>query len=70
MKQTLVTTPIAAKYLDVKPNTMEGWRVRGEGPCYKKIGRLVKYSINDLDAYLVTQTRQSTSQVQPKEAAA
>ncbi len=63
MKSTLVTTPVAAEYLGVKPNTLEGWRIRGEGPCYKKIGRLVKYAVKDLDAYLEAQTRHSTSQV-------
>lgn len=68
MKQSLLTTAQAAAYLggDEKPlkeNTLEGWRVKGIGPVFKKINRLVRYSPDDLDAYLVAQTRQSTSQV-------
>ncbi len=58
-----VSTPFAAEYLgDLKPNTLEGWRVQGIGPRYLKIGRLVRYTIDDLDAYLAAQTRHSTSQ--------
>lgn len=64
MKATLVSTPQAAEYLgNLKPNTLEGWRVQGIGPRYRKIGRLVRYSLDDLDAYIEAQTRRSTSQV-------
>lgn len=64
MKTQLVTTLQAAEYLGgLKKNTLEGWRIRGEGPCYRKIGRLVRYSLNDLDAYITAQSRTSTSQV-------
>lgn len=64
MKQSLVTTNQAAEYLgNIKPNTLEIWRVQGTGPAYKKIGRLVRYSIDDLDAYLAAQSRRSTTQV-------
>lgn len=62
MKPTLIDTPHAAEYLCVKPNTLEIWRVQGTGPTYKKIGRLVRYATNDLDAYLDAQSRRSTSQ--------
>jgi hypothetical protein len=64
MKQTLVTTPAAAEYLgNLKPNTLEIWRIQGTGPAYKKIGRLVRYSLEDLDQYIAAQSRTSTSQV-------
>jgi excisionase family DNA binding protein len=66
MKQTLVTTPEAAKYLAVKPNTLEIWRVQGKSPVYKKIGRMVRYSLDDLDAFLAASTRNSTSQLPPE----
>ncbi len=64
MNLKLVTTSQAAEYLGgLKPNTLEGWRVRGIGPIYRKIGGLVRYSTADLDVYLEAQTRQSTSQI-------
>lgn len=62
MKQTLIPTPQAAEYLGIKSNTLEVWRTQGTGPTYKKIGRLVRYSVNDLDSYLEAQSRSSTSQ--------
>lgn len=62
MKSPLVTTPQAAKYLGgLKVNTMQNWRIRGVGPAYKKIGRLVRYSLDDLDAYINRQSRGGVS---------
>lgn len=59
----LYDTIQAAEHLGgLKPNTLEGWRVQGIGPRYIKIGRLVRYTNTDLDAYLAAQTRTSTSQ--------
>lgn len=58
-----ISTEKAAEYLGgLKPNTLENWRSRGVGPRFIKIGRLVRYSIDDLDAYLEAHSRQSTSQ--------
>lgn len=62
-QKELVTTDVAAKYLgNLKTNTLEGWRIRGYGPRYIKIGRLVRYDLADLDTYIEAQTRRSTSQ--------
>lgn len=59
----LFDTQAAAEYLgDLKPNTIEGWRVQGIGPRYIKCGRLVRYTLADLDAYLDSRVRSSTSQ--------
>jgi len=63
MKQNLVATPAAAEHLGgLKPNTLEIWRIQGVGPKYVKVGRLVRYRLEDLDAYLQAQTRSSTTQ--------
>lgn len=51
-----------AERLTNRKNTIEGWRVKGIGPRYVKIGRLVRYRIEDVDAWLEAQTRTSTSQ--------
>lgn len=68
MKSKLLTTSEMTRYISgeedpIKENTAEGWRVQGTGPRYIKIGRLVRYRIEDLDAWLEAQTRSSTSQV-------
>ena len=65
MSPKLINTKEAAAILGVKKNTMEGWRLRGEGPRFRKIGSLVKYTENDINAYIDAQTRQSTSQTGP-----
>lgn len=63
MTTPLIDTVQAAERLGgLKPNTLEGWRVQGIGPRYIKIGRLVRYSLDDLDAYIAAQGRRSTSQ--------
>jgi len=51
-----------AERLTNRKNTIEGWRVKGIGPRYVKIGRLVRYRIEDVEAWLEAQTRTSTSQ--------
>jgi hypothetical protein len=42
----------AAKMLGCSVALMRKWRLFGEGPAYCKIGRLVRYRHEDLDAFL------------------
>jgi predicted DNA-binding transcriptional regulator AlpA len=53
----LLTSNEVADRLGVKPTTMEAWRCRGEGPDFIKIGRLVRYKENHLQAWLDLRTR-------------
>jgi hypothetical protein len=50
-KARLLETVHAADELGLSPRTLEGWRRRGEGPPYLKIGRRVKYRPEDIEAY-------------------
>jgi predicted DNA-binding transcriptional regulator AlpA len=50
-KVRLLETVHAADELGLSPRTLEGWRRRGEGPPYLKIGRRVKYRPEDIEAY-------------------
>ncbi|MGA9665975.1 MAG: helix-turn-helix domain-containing protein [Gallionella sp.] len=62
MKPQLLTNEQAAEFLGgIRPNTLEGWRLKGVGPAFYKIGRLVRYDQADLEAYLESQKRSSTS---------
>ena len=56
-KSPLLETVHAADELGLSPRTLEGWRRRGEGPQYLKIGRRVKYRPEDIEAYKVTRLR-------------
>ncbi len=42
----------AAEILDVSIKTLQGWRWAGRGPRYYKIGRLVKYRLEDLKEFV------------------
>jgi len=52
----------AAAYLGgLSPKCLQAWRVRGYGPKFIKIGRLIRYSQQSLDLFIQDQTRRSTS---------
>ena len=51
----------ASLYLGVSPRTLEGWRLRGGGPLYSKLGSCVRYRLGDLDAFVDGETRSHTS---------
>lgn len=52
-----------ADELGNRVNTIEWWRVKGIGPKYLKLNGLVRYRREDIDAWIETQVRSSTSQV-------
>lgn len=51
----------AADYLGLKAATLNKWRVFGQGPPFIKVGHLVRYRKADLDAFLQSRLRRSTS---------
>jgi hypothetical protein len=61
-QEELIDEQTLSERLNVKPRTLQGWRLRGEGPPYIKVGRLVRYRPVDIQRYLNEQTRHSTSQ--------
>jgi predicted DNA-binding transcriptional regulator AlpA len=62
--EALIDTKEAARRLGLMDTTLEMWRVRGCGPQYLKIGRLVKYRASDVEGWLESRERQSTSEGQ------
>jgi hypothetical protein len=57
----ILDTRAAADFLRLSPRTLEGWRVRGGGPSFVKVGGAVRYRLASLEAYLQQQERTSTS---------
>ena len=53
--------PEAAIYLKSTTSTLAKKRLRGDGPVYTKFGRLVLYVKRDLDEFLASHRRLSTS---------
>ena len=58
---TLLTEQQAAQFLSVGDKCLQAWRVRGGGPVFLKVGRLVRYTQSDLETWLLTRRRESTS---------
>jgi predicted DNA-binding transcriptional regulator AlpA len=54
-------TPDAAAYVGLAASTLNKMRVRGDGPVYSKLGRIVVYDVADLDGWLEVNKRASTS---------
>jgi predicted site-specific integrase-resolvase len=40
-----------AERLGIEPRTLEGWRWKGIGPAYHRIGGSIRYSTEDIEAY-------------------
>ena len=59
----LMTVQQAADYLGLAVSTLNKWRCLGGGPVFLKMGRAVRYRQKNLDSYMETAERQSTSDV-------
>jgi hypothetical protein len=53
--------PISTRYVsdvqletlyNIKRRTWQQWRFRGQGPAYTKAGRLIRYDLRDVEAWL------------------
>jgi len=67
MASRVLRTPHAAEYCGLKPPTFEKLRLRGEGPVFIRLGsRAVGYLVEDLDAWLESRRRTSTSDHGPR----
>ena len=61
----LLATGEAAALVGLSPRTLERYRVTGEGPRFLKLGRRVVYPRLELDNWLATKVRRSTSDPGP-----
>jgi len=62
MGERLLTNDALAERLHVHPNTTEHWRLKGEGPPWIRVGRLVRYRPEDVEEWLTRNRAQSTSE--------
>ena len=61
-KSDLLNRQAAANFLNIKKSTLEAWAVRGGGPIFYKFGRAVRYRISDLEAWVDSKAKTSTSE--------
>jgi excisionase family DNA binding protein len=53
----LLTTEEAAGYLNIKPQTLNNWRVTKKVHLpFIRVGRLCRYRMEDLDAFIAART--------------
>ena len=55
-QEAMVDEHGAAALLGCTVSCLRAWRARGSGPTYRKLGRLVRYSSNDLIAWSQAQS--------------
>ena len=58
---SFMTTQQAADKLGISKRTLEGMRLRGGGPAYVKVGRLVRYTDELLEQWLLGNMHVSTT---------
>lgn len=58
---SLLSTAQAAARCGLSPRTLEKLRITGGGPPYAKLSRSVRYDLADLDAWIASNRRASTS---------
>ncbi len=64
--QRMLTTAEAAAYLGVAKNTMEKWRIYGDGPAFVRVSsHCVRYHPADLEAFVAERRGFSTSELGP-----
>jgi len=61
MQNLLFKPDIVSQMLCVSAATLRKWRWEGKGPKFVKIGRKVVYRQSDIDEYIQSQIRSSTS---------
>lgn len=62
LEGTLLTTAEAAKYLNASKRFLENRRIVGGGPLYVSYSKkMVRYRIEDLQAWVTDKLRESTS---------
>ena len=52
----LLDTRQVAELLNVSTTLVEQWRASGEGPTYIKMGRLIRYRVEDVDKFITKNT--------------
>jgi len=57
----LLNTRQAAERCNLSSRTLEKYRVTGGGPLFIRLGRAVRYQLDDLESWITAHRRRSTS---------
>lgn len=56
----LLKEPEAAEYLGMSRSFLRQSRMKGTGPIFIKLGRMIRYRLSDLNAFVESRERKST----------
>src|SRR4051794_910378 len=59
--ESYLTAAESAQYLRSSTSTLAKYRLRGIGPPYSRIGRVIRYRRTDLDQWMASKLANSTS---------
>lgn len=59
--QMLNEKEVAARW-SISPRTLQAWRLKGGGPRFVRLGRAVRYMVQELEQWVANQTKQSTAE--------
>ena len=57
---TVMTVQQASEYLGLAVSTLNKWRCHGGGPVFIKMGRAVRYRVEDLEVFINQAKKNST----------
>lgn len=60
--QVYLTEQQLAHRWAISIKTLQAWRLKGEGIKFCRLGRSIRYKINDIEAFEIAQERTSTSE--------
>jgi len=66
--ERLMTRKQAAEYLGFAPQTLARYAWLGKGPRFKKLGKLVRYTLEDLEAWIKDEGLTPGNKPEPKPA--
>ena len=63
IENKLLTVPELSEYLGIAIETLKKYRMRGTGPKFIKLGRLVRYRLSDVDEWVAEITKEKEYEV-------
>ena len=54
---------VLSEYVGIPATTLAQWRWAGTGPAYVKVGRMVRYRREDVEAWLDSQRHETTEAI-------
>ena len=64
IQELLLTESETARRLGISVSGLRKWRREGQGPRFIRLGRLIRYSVPDLEEWLVANRQEPDSGVQ------